>query len=80
MHKHTYSKNLCPKKLWAVSYYDTQVPNKSCTDQISDAAWRQKEVVWYHDMLNLNFNLEILINLVNLDLSWKLMHIVSGCF
>jgi hypothetical protein len=56
------------------SYYDTQVPNKSCTNQISDATWRQKEVVWYHDMLNLNFNLEIVINLVNLDLSWKLMH------
>ena len=31
-------------------------------------------MVWYHGMLNLNFNLEILINLVKLDLSWKLMH------
>lgn len=32
------------------------------------------EVVWYHDMLNLNLTLEIVINLVKLDLRWKLMH------
>ena len=80
MQRHTYnSLDMIPK-----------YPTRAAQTKFQMQHGGNTEVVWYHDMLNLNFNLEILINLVKLDLSWKLMHMgakvlfktlfVGGCF
>lgn len=77
MQRHTYNRTLVPRK-FAQPRYDTQVHNKSRTNQISDATWRQKEVLWCHDVLNLNFDLEIVIR-KSCEVGVKLEANAYGC-